>query len=152
MLIWFVVGAIVLYLVVSNYFRKYRAADEASLRPMPEWMIIANSGTKNHKEKMSYSLIIQAANILEGLNVLPQKALRQVMIARPDISKASFVFFILQAAAYLDLETNEYIFLENSYDRNQARQHLAISIEFILKHGGAAELAQIAIKACHESV
>jgi len=148
MLIWFVVIAIVLYLIISNYFKKYRAFDEATLRPMPEWIVIANSGTKKRKEKMSYSLIVQSENILEGLNVLPHKALRQVMVARPDMSKSNFVLFILLAAADLDL--NQDTFLENSYDRSQARHYLAISIELILNHCGASELAQIAIKACRE--
>ena len=83
MLIWFVVIAIVLYLIISNHFKKYKAFDEATLRPMPEWIVIANSGTEKRKEKMSYSLIVQSGNILEGLNVLPNKALRQVMAARP---------------------------------------------------------------------
>ncbi len=38
---------------------------QKTLRPMSEWVILANSGTRGHREKMSYSLIVQAGAILE---------------------------------------------------------------------------------------
>ncbi|MDN8746048.1 hypothetical protein Q0M32_14575, partial [Staphylococcus aureus] len=87
MLIGLIVAGIVLYLIVSSYLRRSKDADEKTLRPMSEWVILANSGTKGHREKMSYSLIVQAAAILESQKVLPNKSLRSLMISKPELSK-----------------------------------------------------------------
>ncbi len=168
MLIWLLVGAILIAIALSNYFTeeqkdtgedtsipipkseatantgkiKYREADEKTLRPMPEWTIIANSSNSKNRERMSYSLIIQAGNILEGIDVIPLSSLRMLMNEVPGLSKANFVLQILLAAADL-YPTDE--FLTNSYETSQARTHLATCIELILQSGGARALAKVAI-------
>lgn len=144
MLIWFVVIVIVIVLMLSSHFKRYREADEKTLRPTPEWIIIANSGSKKHRERMAYSLVIQTGTILEGMNVIPLKTLRMLMNDVPELSKANFVLQILLAAADL-YPTDE--FLSNSYETSQARTHLATCIELILSNGGARALAKVAISA-----
>ncbi|TPU59474.1 hypothetical protein FJU42_20490, partial [Acinetobacter baumannii] len=141
---------IVLYLIVSSYLRRSKDADEKTLRPMSEWVILANSGTKGHREKMSYSLIVQAAAILESQKVLPNKSLRSLMISKPELSKSNFVLLIMESTA--ELCPNEFEFLKKSYKTEQARVHLAQCIGLILHHGGESALAQIALAACSEPI
>jgi hypothetical protein len=144
MLIWLVVITIVIVLMLSAHFKRYREADEKTLRPMTEWTIIANSGNRKHRERMAYSLIIQTGTILEGLKIMPLKSLRMLMSETPDISKAHFVLQILRAAADL-YPTDE--FLANSYETKQARTHMATCVELIIANGGARALARVAISA-----
>ena len=96
-MIWVVVVGIILFLIISSYFKKHKEADEKTLRPMPEWAIIANSSTANNRERMCYSLVIQAGTILEGLNVIPLSNLRNLML-KPELSKANFVLLIMSLA------------------------------------------------------
>jgi hypothetical protein len=150
MLIGFIVACIILYLLVSTYFRRFKEADEKTLRPMSEWVILANSGTRGHREKMSYSLIVQAAAILENQKVLPNKSLRNLMISKPNLSKSNFVLLTMEAA--LDNCPNEFDFLKKSYKTEQARVHLAQCIGLILHHGSESALALIALAACSEPI
>ncbi|MFW1871658.1 hypothetical protein ACG916_21350 [Acinetobacter sp. ULE_I024] len=140
MLIGFLVAGIIIYLFVSAHFKKYREADEKTLRPMSEWVILANSGTRNHREKMAYSLIVQAEAILEQQKILGAKSLRNLMISNKGISKSNFVLFLLEAPSTLC--PNEFDFLKNSYNGAQARAHLATCIGLILHYGGG-ELALV---------
>jgi len=138
MLIGLIVAGIILYLIISSYLKRSKDADEKTLRPMSEWVILANSGTRGHREKMSYSLIVQAAAILEKQKVLPPKSLRNLMISKPGISKSNFVLFLIEAPSTLC--PNEFDFLKQSYNGDQAREHLAKCIGLILHYGGG-ELA-----------
>ena len=144
------IAIIVMYLLISSYFRRSRDADEKTLRPMSEWVILANSGTQGHREKMSYSLIVQAAAILENQKILPNKSLRNLMISKPDLCKSNFVLFIMEAT--FDICPNEFDFLKNSYKTEQARVHLAQCIGLIVHHAGESTLAKIALSACSEPV
>ncbi len=150
MLIGFIIACILLYLFVSAYFRRFKEADEKTLRPMSEWVILANSGTRGHREQMSYSLIVQAAAILENQNVLPNKSLRNLMISKPELSKSNFVLLIMEST--FDICPNEFDFLKKSYQTEQARIHLAQCIGLILHHGSESTLALIALKACSEPI
>lgn len=150
MFIGFIVACIILYLLVSTYFRQYKEADEKTLRPMSEWVILANSGTRAHREKMSYSLIVQAATILENQKLLPHKALRNLMTSKPELSKSNFVLLIMEST--LDTFPNEFNFLNKSYKTEQARVHLAQCIGLILHHGNESALALIALAACSEPI
>lgn len=150
MLIGLIVAGIILYLIISSYLKKSRDADEKTLRPMSEWVILANSGTRGHREKMSYSLIVQAGAILENQNVLPNKALRNLMISKPELCKSNFVLFIMESAS--DLGAEQFDFLKNSYKTEQARVYLAQCIGLILHHGSESALAQIALASCSEPV
>ncbi len=150
MLIGLIVAGIILYLIISSYFKKSKDADEKTLRPMSEWVILANSGTRGHREKMSYSLIIQAGAILEQQNVLPNKSLRNLMISKPELCKSNFVLLILESASNLGSE--QFDFLKNSYKTEQARVHLAQSIGLILHHGSESALAQIALASCSDPI
>ena len=150
MLIGLIVAGIILYLIISYYFKKSKDADEKTLRPMSEWVILANSGTRGHREKMSYSLIVQAGSILEQQNVLPNKALRNLMISKPELCKSNFVLFIMESASNLGLE--QFDFLKTSYKTEQARVHLAQCIGLILHHGSESALAQIALAACSDPI
>ena len=145
-----VVVAIILYLIISSHFRRSRDADEKTLRTMPVWVVLASSGTKGHAERMSYSLIIQAEATLVKLGVIPEKALRNLMIERPGISKFSFVALIKDETFYLN--ANDVRFLEQSSETAQARTHLAQCIELILLRRGQATLEKIADKACSENL
>ncbi|WP_227559007.1 hypothetical protein [Acinetobacter calcoaceticus] len=95
---------------------------------------------------MAYSLIVQAAAILEQQKLLPPKSLRNLMDNKPGMSKSNFVLFILEAPATLC--PNEFNFLKQSYNGDQARIHLAKCIGLILHYGGGelalAQLAQAA--------
>lgn len=150
MVVGLIIAGIILYLIISSYLKKSRDADEKTLRPMSEWVILANSGTRGHREKMSYSLIVQAAAILENQNVLPNKSLRNLMISKPEMSKSNFVLFIMESTAKLC--PNEFDFLKSSYKTDQARVHLAKCIGLILHNGSESALAQIALAACSEPV
>ncbi|MEG0309236.1 MAG: hypothetical protein RR636_14935 [Clostridium sp.] len=150
MLIGLIVAGIILYLIISSYFKKFKDADEKTLRPMSEWVIIANSGTRGQKEKMSYSLIIQAATILEYQKVLPPASLRNLMISRPDLCKSNFVLLIMEST--FSICPNEYDFLKNSYKTEQARVYLAKCIGLILHNSGESVLGQIALAACSEPI
>lgn len=149
MLVWFVIVVVVIFLIISNYFRQHREADEKTLRTISEWSIMANSRNAKYRERMSYSLVVQAGNILENMGVFSLKSLRMLMRDVPGISKANFVLLILLTAADLHPESD---MLEASYTKNQARQHLAICIELIVKNGGPRALARIAIEARNEVV
>ena len=150
MLIGLIVAGIILYLIISSYLKRSKDADEKTLRPMSEWVILANSGTRGHREKMSYSLIVQAAAILEKQKVLPNKALRNLMISKPELCKSNFVLFIMESASNLGLE--QFDFLKTSYKTEQARVHLAQCIGLILHHGSESALAQIALAACSDPI
>lgn len=145
-----VVVAIILYLIISSHFRRSKDADEKTLRTMPEWAVLASSGTKGKAERMSYSLIIQAEATLVKLGVIPKKALRDLMNARPGISKLSFVAFIKEETFYLNAD--DVRFLEHSNETAQARTHLAQCIELILLRRGYGALEKIANKACTEII
>ena len=150
MLIGLIVAGIILYLIISSYFKKSKDADEKTLRPMSEWVILANSDTRGHREKMSYSLIVQAGAILEQQNVLPNKALRNLMISKPELCKSNFVLFIMESASNLGSE--QFDFLKNSYKTEQARVHLAQCISLILHHGSESALAHVALAACSDPI
>ena len=150
MLIGLIIAGIILYLIISSYFKKSKDADEKTLRPMSEWVILANSGTRGHREKMSYSLIVQAGAILEQQNVLPNKSLRNLMISKPELCKSNFVLFIMESASNLGSE--QFDFLKKSYNTEQARVHLAQCIGLILHHGSESALAQIALASCSDPV
>jgi len=150
MLIGLIIAGIILYLIISSYFKKSKDADEKTLRTMSEWVILANSGTRGHREKMSYSLIVQAGAILEQQNVLPNKSLRNLMISKPELCKSNFVLFIMESASNLGSE--QFDFLKTSYKTEQARVHLAQCIGLILHHGSESALAQIALAACSDPV
>ena len=145
-----VVVAIILYLIISSHFRRYRNADEKTLRTMSEWAVLASSGTKGHAERMSYSLLIQAEATLVKLGVIPNKTLRDLMNERPGISKLSFVAFIREETYYLN--ANDVRFLEHSKETAQVRTHLAQCIELILLRRGYGALEKIANRACSENI
>lgn len=145
-----VVVAIIIYLIISSHFRRHRDANEKTLRTMPVWVVLASSGTKGHAERMSYSLIIQAEATLVKLGVIPEKALRNLMIERPGISKFSFVALIKDETFYLN--ANDVRFLEHSSETAQARTHLAQCIELILLRRGQVTLEKIANRACSENL
>ena len=150
MLIGLVVVAIILCLLVSSYLRKYKNADEKTLRPMSEWAVLVGSGSRGNAEKMSYSLIVQAEATLEKLRVIPRKSLRDLMISRPGLSKLSFVLLIKEAT--FDLSSDDVQFLEESSKTAQARTHMAQCIELILLRKGQSALERIADKACREEI
>ena len=145
-MIWVIVVGIILFLIISSYFKKHKEADEKTLRPMPEWAIIANSSTSNNRERMCYSLVIQAGTILEGLNVIPLSNLRNLMI-KPGLSKANFVLLIMSLAPKI-IPDNQQDALRLSFHERQARVYLANCIEMILLYGNANDLENIAIQAC----
>jgi len=148
MLIGLIVTGIIIFLIISSYFRRSREADEKTLRPMSEWVILANSGSMGNREKMAYSLIVQASSVLESQNVLPHKALRNLMISKPEICKSNFVLLIMESASELDAYSFD--FLKNSYKTEQARIHLSQCIGLILQKSGEHGLAQIALASCGE--
>lgn len=145
-MIWVIVVGIILFLIISSYFKKHKEADEKTLRPMPEWSIIANSSTENNRERMCYSLVIQAGTILEGLNVIPLSKLRNLMLS-PKLSKANFVLLIMSLAPNI-IPENQQDALRQSFHERQARVYLANCIEMILLYGNASDLEDIAIQAC----
>ncbi|MEG2993747.1 MAG: hypothetical protein RR847_05705 [Bacilli bacterium] len=145
-MIWVVVAGIILFLIISSYFKKHKEADEKTLRPMPEWAIIANSSTENNRERMCYSLVIQAGTILEGLNVIPLSKLRALML-KPELSKSNFVLLIISLAPNITPKNQQEI-LRKSFNERQARVYLANCIEMILVYGEASDLENISIQAC----
>lgn len=150
MVITLVIVAVILYLIISSHFRRYKDADEKTLRTMPEWAVLASSGTKGNAERMSYSLIIQAEATLVKMGILPKKALRNLMSSKPGISKLSFVAFIKEETFYLS--SSDVQFLERSNETAQARTHLAQCIEMILLRRGQATVEKIADRACSENI
>lgn len=145
-MIWVIVVGIILFLIISSYFKKHKEADEKTLRPMPEWAIIANSSTANNRERMCYSLVIQAGTILEGLDVIPLSNLRNLML-KPGLSKANFVLLIMSLAPNI-IPENQQDGLRLSFHERQARVYLANCIEMILLYGNVSDLESIAIQAC----
>lgn len=145
-MIWVIVVAIILFLIISSYFKKHKEADEKTLRHMPEWSIIANSSTANNRETMCYSLVIQAGTILENLNVIPLSNLRNLML-KPGLNKANFVLLIMSLAPNI-IPEDQQIVLKESFQERQARVYLANCIEMILRYGDASDLENIAIQAC----
>lgn len=146
MLIWFVVGMIILFLILSNHFRKFREADEKSLRPMSEWAILANSSFPKDKERMAYSLIIQAGTILEQLNVVKLKELRSLMLI-PNFTNSNFILFVLTLAPNIVPDSNKEILKESFYNQ-QSRVYLANCIEVILTFGEEGALEKIITESC----
>lgn len=145
MLIGLVVGAIILYLLVSFYLKKYKDADEKTLRPMSEWSVLLGSSSRSNMEKMSYSLIVQAEATLEKLGVIPRKTLRDLMSSRPKLSKLHFVILISDTA--FNLSPQDIEFLERSKKTAQARTHFAQCIELILIRQGYSALEDLANRA-----
>lgn len=141
MLIWFVVGMIILFLIISNHFRKFKDADEKSLRPMREWAILANSSFPKDKERLAYSLIIQAGTILEKLDVIKLKELRSVMLGS-DFTNSNFILFVISLAPNIVPESNKDLLKESFYNQ-QARVYLANCIEVVLKFGEDGALEKI---------
>lgn len=146
MLIWFVVGMIILFLLVSNHFRKYKEADEKSLRPMSEWAILANSSFPKDKERMAYSLIIQAGSILEKMDVIKLKELRAPMLV-PNFTNSNFILFVISLAPNIIPESNKES-LKDSFYNQQARVYLANCIEVVLKFGESGVLDRIIAESC----
>lgn len=148
MLIGFVVACIILYLLISSYFRKFKDADEKTLRPMPEWAIIANSSTRNNRDRMCYSLVIQAGTVLEGSNVTQLSVLRKIMM-KPNFSKSNFVLLIISLVPNIVPES-EQEGLKRQFNEEQARVYLACCIDILLIYGGYSKLEEISINACRE--
>lgn len=145
-MIWVVVVGIILFLIISSYFKKHKEADEKTLRPMLEWVIIANSSTVNNRERMCYSLVIQAGTILEGLNVIHLSKLRALML-KPELSKSNFVILIMSLVPNIIPENQQEV-LRKSFHERQARVYLANCIEMILIYGEANDLENLSIQAC----
>ncbi|MCT9496941.1 hypothetical protein [Acinetobacter baumannii] len=145
-MIWIVVVGIILFLIISAYFKKHKEADEKTLRPMPEWAIIANSSTQNNRERMCYSLVIQAGTILEGLHVIPLRKLRDLML-KPGLNKSNFVLLIMSTAPNIIPENQQYT-LKQCFHERQARVYLATCIEMILLYGKPDDLENISTQAC----
>lgn len=148
MLIGLVIAVIIIYLIISSYLKNYRDADEKTLRPFHEWIILSSSRNKRSRERMAYSLLIQAELILEKEKRLQHKTLRNLMISNPQLCKTNFILFIVESTIKFDIPLNEVMFLKESYERDQARIYLAKCISLILHYGGAFALKDLAVKAC----
>lgn len=150
MIIGIVVASIVLYLVISSYLKKHKEADEKTLRPMPEWAIISNSSTQNNRERMCYSLVIQAGTILEKLNVISLSQLRTLML-KPGLSKSNFVLLVMNLAPNIIPENQQEVLKKTFYEK-QARVYLATCIEMVLIYGNTNDLENISIQACSKPI
>ncbi|MCU4387227.1 hypothetical protein [Acinetobacter haemolyticus] len=148
MLIGLIVTGIIIFLIISSYLRRSREADEKTLRPMSEWVILANSGNSRNREKMAYSLIVQASAILENQKILPHNSLRSLMISKPELCKSNFVLLIMESA--LDVSPSDSDFIKKSFKTEQARIYLAQCIGLIIHKTGEHGLAEIALASCGE--
>lgn len=147
MIIW-IIAICVIFLLVTSYFKRYKEADEKTLQRMQEWAVIANSSTLGNRERMAYSLIIQAGTILEKLNILELRILRNLMV-QPKFNKSNFVLLIISAAPNIIPEKAQES-LKNSFKEQQARVYLATCIETVLLYGGTSDLEKLAKEACCE--
>jgi len=155
MLVWIIVGIVLLVIVMSNFLGKSKENDsnkayEKTLMPMAEWWDIVGDSSISQREKLSYSLILQAATIVESRDLVAPGSLKTIMDSNPEISSSNFVLFLLETVS--DCHLGEFNFLKNSFKTDQARVHLAINIELLLKHGGPTALSRIALAACSNPV
>lgn len=152
-LILILVIAIIIYLLISRYFRKAREADESTLRPMLEWSILANRGSYIEREKRCYSLITQASSGLERLGIIPEKTLRNLMIQTPEASKANLVILIMNLAEDFAKERGYDKDLErNSYYTLQARVYFSTCIQIIIEEKGLEILKILTVAACNKPI
>ncbi|MGP5492942.1 hypothetical protein ACTXMH_12255 [Psychrobacter celer] len=154
--IWLVVGIIIFFIIIYNYRKNSRYSDsneayEKTLLPMAEWWIIAGDSTIRQKEHMSYSLILQAATIIESKGLAAPGSLKKIMNSNSKISRSNFVLFIMETVS--DNNPDKFEFLKKSFNTDQARVHFAKNIEILLKsQGGLDTFSLIALKACYEPV
>lgn len=152
MIIFLVVSiiAIVIFLYVYTHLNFMKDADGKTLRPMSEWFIFARSSTYSNREKMCYSLLIQAANLAEQVNIVSIETIRQIM-RKPNLCKANFVLSIMQHATVMAYQ-EELVFLEKRFEEDHARAYLAFCIIIILSHYELNYLNKISLDACSTPV
>lgn len=126
--------------------KKEASADEKTLKTMIEWSSLATVANSTKAEKMSDRLIIQAEALLQQSDILPVGSLRNLMISKPGLSKLLFIGLLKEATFSLGPE--DLIVLHKSYERSEARIHIAQCVELILKHRGMSALEEIAQEAC----
>ena len=88
---------IVLYLIISRYFRRHNRATERTLRPIREWIILAQSVTPSEKDVMCFSLILQAGLILDKLNVIEHSEFRKIVTIQ-GFNNTNFVYMVFNSA------------------------------------------------------
>lgn len=126
--------------------KKEPSADEKTLKTMIEWSSLATVANSTKAEKMSDRLIIQAEALLQQSNILPAGSLRNLMISKPGLSKLLFIGLLKEATFSFGPE--DLIILHKSYERSEARIHIAQCVELLLKHRGMSALEEIAQEAC----
>lgn len=153
---WLIIGIMLLLIIVYKYSKNSRYSDsneayEKTLMPMAEWWNIANDSTIRQKEHMSYSLILQAATIIESQGLAAPGSLKKIMNSDPKISRSNFVLFIMETVS--DNNPDKFDYLKKSFKTDQARVHFAKNIEILLRsQGGLDTFSLIALKACYEPV
>lgn len=149
MIIFLVVSiiAIVIFLYIYTHLNFMKDADGKTLRPMSEWLIFARSATYKNREKMCYSLFIQAANLTEQMNVISIDTLTQIMRSTPNLCRASLLLLIEQHATTMASE-EELMSLEKSFKEDHARTYIGFCIMIIMLHHGLGYLKIISANAC----
>ena len=126
--------------------KKEPSADEKTLKTMIEWSSLATVANSTKAEKMSDRLIIQAEALLQQSGILPAGSLRNLIISKPGLSKLLFIGLLKEATFSFGPE--DLIILHKSYERSEARIHIAQCVELLLKHRGMSALEEIAQEAC----
>ena len=132
--------------------KKEPSADDKTLKTMIEWSSlanvanVANVANSTKAEKMSDRLLIQAEALLQQSDILPAGSLRNLMISKPGLSKLLFIGLLKEATFSFGPE--DLIILHKSYERSEARIHIAQCVELLLKHRGMSALEEIAQEAC----
>ena len=126
--------------------KKEPSADDKTLKTMIEWSSLANVANSTKAEKMSDRLLIQAEALLQQSDILPAGSLRNLMISKPGLSKLLFIGLLKEATFSFGPE--DLIILHKSYERSEARIHIAQCVELLLKHRGMSALEEIAQEAC----
>lgn len=139
--------AIVIFLYVYTHLNFMKDADGKTLRPMSEWLIFARSSTYSNREKMCYSLLIQAANLTEQMNTISIDTIRQILRSRSNLCKANFLLLIEQHATGMASE-EEFMLLEKSFKEDHARTYVGYCITIIMFNRGLDYLKMISENAC----
>lgn len=124
---------------VYKFFNNSRKADDYSLFSMPKWIVLANSGRAGGVSRMSYSLLIQAGNILEVGGVYSLSSLRQVMRRFPSLKKHLFIILVVKTSEMIHQENNELDIYLDSFENSEARLHLAKCFATLMANGIAID-------------
>ena len=122
---------IVLYLLISRYFRRHNQATERTLRTIGEWITLAQSVSSSEKDVMCYSLILQSGMMLDKLQVVEHSKFREIVTIQ-GFSSTNFVYMVLNAA--LTTLPDNWI-KEMEAPNNQARVFFAQCLTALMERG-----------------